>query len=215
MSKRSWVNKIVKLGCLALILGLLSGCVMTPRPPAVPMNAIAGAKHYDPHTKTLVADAFVLSKKHLDYRYGSMRPESGGMDCSGTIHYLLKEAAHIDSPRDARDLYLWLQKSGDLHHVSRAYQLSSSQFAELKPGDLLFWTGTYRTHRNPPITHVMMYLGRDKQNHPMMFGATSGTYHGRLVRGVGVFDFTLPNRYQRAHFVAYGCIPSYTCGASA
>lgn len=57
----------------------------------------------------------------------------------------------------------------------------------------------------------MMYIGKDKQGTPLMFGATEGSRGYRIVRGVGVFDFTLPDRTERARFVAYGCVPFYTC----
>ena len=88
---------------------------------------------------------------------------------------------------------------------------SSPEFRYLRPGDLLFWTGTYRTYRKPPITHVMLYLGKNKENRPLMFGSTTGSYRGKEVRGVGVFDFILPRPGDMARFVGYGCIPNYTC----
>jgi NlpC/P60 family len=196
---------------LVLFFLLLSvGCATIPRPPSIPMTDLSGSRYYPANTKKLISQALLLSKKRLNYRFGSSDPRRGGMDCSGTIHYLLQKAAHINSPRDSRSLYLWVENKGVLYHV-HSNRFSSPDFNKLRPGDLLFWTGTYRTHRKPPITHVMLYLGRDKQNRPRMFGATEGTHRGRVVRGVGVFDFTLPSRRQRARFVAYGCIPSYTC----
>ena len=63
-------------------------------------------------------------------------------------------------------------------------------FSKLKPGDLLFWSGTYRVKRTPPITHVMLYLGKTKNNELLMFGASNGrTYRGKRMNGVSVFDF--------------------------
>jgi cell wall-associated NlpC family hydrolase len=174
------------------------------------MSDIKDSHSYPSNTKKLISNAMVLSKRKLNYRFGSGNPRNGAMDCSGTIQYLLRTTANIHSPRDARDLYLWVEHEGRLHHV-HAYHFSSSQFHDLKAGDLLFWTGTYRTHRKPPITHVMLYIGKNENNQRLAFGSETGIYNGRLVRGVGVFDFILPERGDRAHFVGYGCIPHYTC----
>lgn len=193
---------------LFIVLG--SGCSAIPKPQSMPMKDLSGSKNYSVPVKKLVAESLLLSKKGLDYHYGSANPTRGGMDCSGTIHYLLKKVAHIDSPRTASDLYLWVKKKGRLHAV-HTYSLRSIQFNYLEAGDLLFWTGTYRTHRKPPITHVMLYLGRDKHHRPRMFGASEGISNGRVAKGVGVFEFILPYPGDTAHFVAYGCIPSYTC----
>lgn len=202
--------RIILLSFFSFFLFLLSGCTFPPPAHSIPISDISGVNNYSYHVKRLVHYALYLSKKKLRYRFGSNNPRHGGMDCSGTIQYLLWQTAHIHAPRDARDMYLWIERQGVIHHV-HAYSFRSSQFNRLHAGDLLFWTGTYYTRRKPPITHVMMYLGKDKHGHPLMFGATEGTYHGRLARGVGVFDFTLPYPGERAHFVAYGCIPHYTC----
>ena len=61
---------------------------------------------------------------------------------------------------------------------------------ELKPGDLLFWSGAYGSDRDPDITHTMIYLGREKTtNHRVMVGASDGrTYKGQSRFGVSVFD---------------------------
>ncbi|MCX7121149.1 MAG: NlpC/P60 family protein [Gammaproteobacteria bacterium] len=187
-----------------------SACSVVAKPQSIPMTDLSGSSNYSEHVKKLISRSMLLSKKELNYRFGSGDPKNGGMDCSGTIHYLLKKVGHINSPRDARDLYLWVKKDGRLHPV-HAYHFNSRQFSRLKPGDLLFWTGTYRTRRKPPITHVMLYIGKNKRHQRLMFGATEGIYRGRIVRGVGVFDFVLPTRHERARFVAYGCIPHYTC----
>ena len=88
--------------------------------------------------------------------------------------------------------------------------------AQLAPGDLLFWTGTYNIERDPPITHAMIYLGREKStNHRIMIGASDGrTYRGESRYGVSVFDFkisapALTNEGRLSPtFVGYGHIPS-------
>ncbi len=158
----------------------------------------------------LISDSLALTRKKLGYKYGSAHPKNGGMDCSGFIHYILIEQGLDKVPRMASDLYLWVQRSGHLHTV-KSTNPQSPEMHQLKPGDLLFWTGTYNVKRYPPITHVMIYLGRTKEdNNPVMVGASSGRrYRGKARHGVSVFDFRFPNpRYeQKAKFVGYGAVP--------
>ena len=89
------------------------------------------------------------------------------------------------------------------------------EFADLQPGDLMFWSGTYKTERTVPITHVMLYLGREKESGKrVMFGSSDGrSYHGVQRWGVSVFDFTMPksdpaNPEKHAKFVGYAHIPA-------
>mgnify|MGYP003694585717 CR=1 FL=1 len=53
--------------------------------------------------------------------------------------------------------------------------------------------GTYSIDRDPPVTHTMIYLGREKgTNKRIMVGASDGrTYDGKQRFGVSVFDFKL------------------------
>ena len=69
----------------------------------------------------------------------------------------------------------------------------SFELEELKPGDLMFWTGTYDINRDPPITHSMIYLGREKSTgRRVMVGASDGrVYRDQSRFGVSVFDFKL------------------------
>ncbi|MCX7124698.1 MAG: NlpC/P60 family protein [Gammaproteobacteria bacterium] len=177
----------------------------------IPIENISGYIDYPEKVKQLISKALLLSEKNLTYLYGSSDPKNGGMDCSGTIYYLLSCVTNLEIPRQANELYLWIEKKGELHYVT-SNDFNSVEFNALKPGDLLFWSGTYETHRTPNITHVMLYLGKNKSNEPIMFGSSDGrTYENKKMRGVSVFDFKLPNEKDKARFVAYGCIPSFTC----
>lgn len=151
-----------------------------------------------------------LELTHLDltYRYGSAEPSTGGMDCSGTIYYLLKSAGIKEPPRDSTGLYLWAEREGTLHRVS-PLTLKDPVMDDLRPGDLLFWEGTYNVLRNPPISHTMIYLGREKKTgFPVMVGASDGrTYAGVRRNGVSVFDFKLPRTGSSARFVGYARVP--------
>src|SRR5204863_7070507 len=88
------------------------------------------------------------------------------------------------------------------------------EFKDLLPGDLMFWSGTYQTAREVPISHVMMYLGREKKTGKrVMFGSSDGrSYNGIQRWGVSVFDFKMPkadpaNPEKRVDFVGYAHVP--------
>ena len=128
----------------------------------------------------------------LTYTYNSDEPANGGMDCSGFVSCILRENGFADVPRDASGQYVWLRKSGTFRAVlSRSPD--TFELDDLRPGDLLFWTGTYVTEHDPPVTHVMIYLGTEKETKArIMVGASDGrSYHGKSRWGVSVFDFDL------------------------
>ncbi|MGB8343021.1 MAG: NlpC/P60 family protein [Chthoniobacterales bacterium] len=162
----------------------------------------------------LLDDALELTKRGLGYTYGSADPERGGMDCSGFIYYVLRENGVEDVPRDASEQYVWVRKAGNFRAVL-SRNIDSFELDELKPGDLLFWAGTYNIERDPPVTHTMIYLGKEKKTgKPIMVGASDGrTYEGEKQFGVSVFDFkTAPasaggSAERRPQFVGYGKIP--------
>lgn len=78
------------------------------------------------------------------YRFGGDDPEKG-LDCSGLVRHVYKDAARAPLPRSARDL----SKVGQ--PVARA---------ELKPGDLVFFNT-----RKQPNSHVGIYAGNGEFVH--------------------------------------------------
>ena len=136
------------------------------------------------------------------------------MDCSGFVYYVLTNVGVRDVPRDSSQQYTWLRKAGKFEPVIGRKD-DSFELAQLAPGDLLFWTGTYKIDRDPPITHAMIYLGREKTtNRRIMIGASDGRmYRGESRYGVSVFDFkisppTVTNEGRlNPMFVGYGHIP--------
>jgi len=174
--------------------------------------------------KRLLTAGLQLTTQDLGYQYGSDDPKNGGMDCSGTVCYLLTQASVKDVPRDSAEMYRWVWKSGAFHAVVSTKD-DSFEFSELKPGDLLFWTGTYEIDRDPPVTHVMIYLGIDAQTGKrVMVGASDGrTFNGKSRYGVSVFDFTMPRPFgsrdtapqaqaqaqtpSTTRFIGYGPVP--------
>jgi cell wall-associated NlpC family hydrolase len=178
---------------------------------AISTSELVGFDRYPRDIKKLITNALDLSGQGLAYKFGSMDPKNNGLDCSGAISYVLKQSEIRDVPRQADEIYQWAWKKGEFFAVN-GHRINSFEFSELKPGDLLFWSGTYPVQRDPAVTHVMMYLGRDRDNRPLMFGATNGrTYRGRSQSGVGVFDFTVPPPHSKARFLGYACIPHLSC----
>jgi cell wall-associated NlpC family hydrolase len=156
----------------------------------------------------LIREALNLTTQNLGYLFGSADPAAGGMDCSGTIYYLLQKHGFKDVPRDSRGQYGWLIDKGTLRTVDEE-QMSTFDYRALRPGDLLFWTGTYSVNRDVPISHVMLYLGTEKATgKPVMWGASDGrSYGGKQRFGVSVFDFKLPRNESKSRFVGFGQLP--------
>jgi cell wall-associated NlpC family hydrolase len=181
---------------------------------SLPPDAIDGYDKYPSKVRQVLDAGLALAKENLTYTYGSADPANGGMDCSGFIYYVLKQNGFADVPRDSSQQYVWVRKAGDFHAVLSRKE-DSFEFNDLKPGDLLFWRGTYNIDRDPPITHTMIYLGREERtNKRVMIGSSDGrTYDGKQRWGVSVFDFKMPPPPQSGDarispvFVGYGRIP--------
>jgi peptidoglycan DL-endopeptidase CwlO len=198
----------------------------SPRPAAEKKGApnvtlspdeIEGYDGYPSEVRQILDAGLELTKQNLGYTYGSADPANGGMDCSGFIYYLLTENGFKDVPRDSSQQYVWVRKAGNFNAVLSRHE-DSFELDALKPGDLLFWSGTYNIDRDPPITHTMIYLGREKRTKKrVMFGSSDGrTYDGKQRWGVSVFDFKMPPPSNSGDakispvFVGYGRIPDLT-----
>jgi cell wall-associated NlpC family hydrolase len=177
-------------------------------------SEIVGYDKYPPKVQKVLDLALGLTTRNLSYKYGSADPGNGGMDCSGFVYYVLNEAGLKDVPRDAREQYIWVRKAGKFQAVL-GHSADTFELDALKPGDLLFWAGTYNVDRDPAITHTMIYLGREKAtNQRIMVGASDGrTYKGQSRFGVSVFDFKIAGRRVNSSnepgptFVGYASIP--------
>ena len=187
----------------------------TERAPAASLEPeeLAEFSAQPPRVQELFRAALALTKRNLTYTFGSDDPAKGGMDCSGTIFRVLTDAGFAGVPRDSSGQYSWVRKSGRFFSVV-SKTADGFEFDDLLPGDLLFWTGTYETGRDVPISHVMLYLGREKKSGKrVMFGASDGRSYAGVQRwGVSVFDFKMPKAdpaqpEKRVDFVGYGRIP--------
>ena len=175
---------------------------------------IKGFDNYPENVKKFLGTALELTTRNLTYKYGSADRSSGGMDCSGFVYFVLKQNGIADVPRDSSEQYVWVRRAHRFEPVL-SQKDNSFELEDLKPGDLLFWTGTYAIERDPPITHAMIYLGREKKTgRRVMVGASDGrVYQGESRYGVSVFDFNIPrpdkNGDGKLHpsFVGYGHIP--------
>jgi peptidoglycan DL-endopeptidase CwlO len=176
-------------------------------------DEIAGYDNYPLKVRQILEAGLELTKQNLGYSYGSADPKNGGMDCSGFIYYVLQQNGFSDVPRDSSQQYVWVRKAGNFNAVLSRHE-DSFELDALKPGDLLFWRGTYSIDRDPPITHTMIYLGRENRTKKrVMLGSSDGrTYDGKQRWGVSVFDFKLPppssgDAKISPVFVGYGRIP--------
>ena len=177
-------------------------------------DAIEDFEKYPPKVRQILDAGLALTKQNLYYTYGSADPANGGMDCSGFIYYVLQQNGFPDVPRDSSQQYIWVRKAGNFDAVLVARRIHSSSMI-LSPATSFFWRGTYNIGRDPPITHTMIYLGREKRtNKRVMIGSSDGrTYDGKQRWGVSVFDFKIPPPPKSGDakispvFVGYGRIP--------
>ena len=94
------------------------------------------------------------------YVYGGMSPS--GFDCSGFVSYVLTNSGLVNTGRlGAQGLY------NICTLVSKA---------DAKPGDLIFFKGTYDT---PGVSHVGIYVGDNVMLHcgdPIQYTSISSSY---------------------------------------
>lgn len=177
---------------------------------SIEVEDIQNFEHYAPQIQQLIRKSLALTKLNLTYTFGSADPKKGGMDCSGTIYYVLHDFGFKGVPRQSNEIAGWVKDKTLLHRVQKADTLSHPEFSALQPGDLLFWSGTYEAGpREIPVTHVMLYLGKlKKSGKHVVFGASDGrAYQGKRRTGVSVFDFSLPTSTSSASFYGFGMIP--------
>ena len=185
---------------------------VVPTPAAVStlsIEDISGFDSYPKQIQSLVQSCLALTHLELGYMYGSSEPSKGGMDCSGTIYHVLHFQGLKDVPRQSDEMCNWVDKKSHLSLTPTATSFDSEEFANLKPGDLLFWTNSLETTRKLPVTHVMIYLGKlKKSGKRVVFGSSDGrSYMGERRSGVSVFDFSLPKADSTKHFYGYGPTP--------
>lgn len=113
-----------------------------PLPPGKATIALAKLQDITNRASELAVQA--LSMLGINYRYGGTSPETG-LDCSGLVRYVFKEALGTDLPRTSAEISRVGEKVDKL---------------DLRPGDLVF----YNTLRRG-FSHVGIYLGDSKFIH--------------------------------------------------
>ena len=183
------------------------------QPAVITTGELDGYESYSETEKKLTSTALaaIPTEKWLKYKFGGASPEAGGFDCSGAIYYTLHKAGYLP-PRSSARQFTWIQNKGNLHKVPKSVtKVDDPTLKHLKPGDLLFWSGTYSPDdgRTVNITHVAMYLGKEKDGRHVMAGSTKGrSYRGKRGDGFGVYEFKLPRNGSRSQFIGYGTPPA-------
>lgn len=174
---------------------------------------LAGFETLDAARRKVILVSLETLRDHSDlrYLYGSADPANGGFDCSGAVHYILRQVG-IDAPRSSAAQYEWVKRGGHFTAVDDiSDHLSSPAFSQLLPGDLLFWGERVGKEgsRKLRITHVQMYLGKEKNDgRAVMIGASDGrSYRGKRQSGYGIVDFRLPSTASSVRFVGFGPPP--------
>ncbi|MBU0631798.1 C40 family peptidase [bacterium] len=131
------IKLFIVIGSLLL---LLSGCSSTPSYPQTDKRALTSNVSQDP----IINELHAQYKKwhHAPYKYGGVCLE--GVDCSGLIQAIYKDAFGIDIPRTTKE---------------QLYIGKKIKYSHIKPGDLIF----FRTGYN--VRHVGIYFGQNSFLH--------------------------------------------------
>lgn len=117
-------------------------------------------------------------------------------DCSGSAKFIYEKALGKKLPRSSYAQYLEM-KEKNLYFEINPNEKGVFDFEQLKKnlkiGDLLFWINTHsdiEPDRNPPVSHVMIYLGYTKDGKMKMGGgATFGKGEVALKGGPDIYYF--------------------------
>lgn len=143
IKKPSFVSRA--FACLSLAATMFCAPVAAmaaDTPPAEPNFALAKLQDLTSRASALAVSA--MSMLGINYKYGGSNPENG-LDCSGLVRYVFKEAWGATLPRTSVE-------------ISRVGEHVAPQ--DLQPGDLVFYNTLKRG-----FSHVGIYLGDNKFIH--------------------------------------------------
>lgn len=155
-----------------IVLLFIAGCGTLTKPPAPPVASRDSGLRADPRAHEVVL--FALGLVDTGYRFGGKNPEAG-LDCSGMVSYVFKNAAGLRLSGSAADI------------AKRGRPVNGEG---LRPGDLVFFNT-----RNKPRSHVGIYIGDGRFIHaPSSNGKvrtdslTSGWFATRFEEARTYFD---------------------------
>lgn len=141
-------GKLARAALLAAMLAT-SSCAWSADTAAVnPDGAMSRLQHLRERASELTMEA--MSMLGIPYKYGGTSPDTG-MDCSGLIQHIFKEAWGKELPRTAKEM----------SHVGTKVDKK-----DLQPGDLVFFNTLRRS-----FSHVGIYLGDHKFIHAPSTGS--------------------------------------------
>ncbi len=179
---------------LALAVVVVS-CASSRRE-AVPDRSATSSSPSTASVGKIQQNARKISRLRLPYVFGGSKPEDGGMDCSGSIQYLLSKSGVQNVPRTSFAQYEWVKKN------SRLRRGREIQASKLEQGDLIFWGGTYDSGHK--VSHVMIYLGEAPDGKLHMFGARSKRLRGLNGGGVDIHELRTGDHQ---NLIGYGRVP--------
>jgi len=144
---KRWPYQVSRTARNSMVVAIIAAVLVCP-PPAIAepeqeqSTVLEKLSSFTDRAAQIAIEA--LSLVGIRYRYGGNSPEQG-LDCSGLVRYVFKEAGGTDLPRTSNEM-------------SRRGQPVDKQ--DLQPGDLVFFNTLNRA-----FSHVGIYLGNNQFIH--------------------------------------------------
>lgn len=136
--------RTIKRSLCALVCGFWLALPAANATDATPISETALTRIQDFTARASELAVRALGMLGIRYKYGGTDPESG-VDCSGLVRYVFKDAWGADLPRTSEEM-------------SRLGEKVDAR--ELQPGDLVFYNTLRRS-----FSHVGIYLGENRFIH--------------------------------------------------
>lgn len=149
ITHRRFSQQLLRAAAAGVLACCVSAAALADTVPSETPTALARLHDLTSRAHDLTTRASDLVKEAMTmigirYKYGGTAPESG-LDCSGLVRYVFKEARGTELPRTSQEL-------------SRLGEKVDTK--DLQPGDLVFYNTLRRS-----FSHVGIYLGDNKFIH--------------------------------------------------
>lgn len=149
ITHRRFPQQLLRAAAAAALTCCVSAAALADTVPPETPTALARLHDLTSRAHDLTSRASDLVKEAMGmigirYKYGGNAPESG-LDCSGLVRYVFKEARGTELPRTSQE-------------ISRLGEKVDTK--DLQPGDLVFYNTLRRS-----FSHVGIYLGDNKFIH--------------------------------------------------